>query len=219
MPSDAGGAVPELARPGDVPALADTFAAAFSDDVMIRWPMPEATPAALAEFFRVILAPYAESGVLWKIGGCDGGAAWLPPGLAGRFAGIEQSTRAAISPLTGDGGARYAAFWDWLDGHLPGGPCWFLDVVGVAPGAQGRGLGRALVRHGLARARAGGCPAFLETGTARNVPFYESLGFGVVGEQQAPGGGPVIWFMQTPPAPSSAAVPAPGRRAGSSPGP
>ena len=93
MPSDAGGAVPELASPGDVPALADTFAAAFSDDVMIRWPMPGATPATLQEFFRVILAPYAQSGVLWKIGGCDGGAAWLPPGLAGRFAEIEQSAR------------------------------------------------------------------------------------------------------------------------------
>jgi GNAT superfamily N-acetyltransferase len=208
MPSDAGGVVPELAEPGDVPALAVMFAAAFGDDVMIRWPMPEATPAMLAEFFGVILAPYAESGVLWKIGGCDGGAAWLPPGLAGRFAEIEQSTRAAISPLTGDGGARYAAFWDWLDAHLPGEPCWFLDLVGVAPGAQGRGLGRALVGHGLARARADRCPAFLETGTPRNVRFYESFGFGVVGEQQAPGGGPVIWFMQTPAAPSSAAIPA-----------
>jgi GNAT superfamily N-acetyltransferase len=208
MPTDSGGVVPELASPGDVPALAVTFAAAFGDDAMIRWPMPEATPATLQELFRVILAPYAESGVLWKIGGQDGGAAWLPPGVAGRFAEIEQSTRAAISPLTGDGGARYAAFWDWLDAHLPGEPCWFLDLVGVAPGAQGHGLGRALVRHGLARARAGGCPAFLETGTPRNVPFYESFGFRVVGEQQAPDGGPVIWFMQTPPAPSSAAIPA-----------
>lgn len=91
----------------------------------------------LAELFRVILAPYAESGVLWKIGGCDGAAAWLPPGVAGRFAEIEQSTRAAISPLTGDGGARYAAFWDWLDAHLPAEPCWFLDLVGVAPALTG----------------------------------------------------------------------------------
>jgi GNAT superfamily N-acetyltransferase len=208
MPMDSGGVVPELASPGDVPALAVTFAAAFGDDAMIRWPMPEATPATLQELFGVILAPYAESGVLWKIGGQDGGAAWLPPGVAGRFAEIEQSTRAAISSLTGDGGARYAAFWDCLDAHLPGEPCWFLDLVGVAPGAQGRGLGQALVRHGLARARVDGCPAFLETGTPRNVPFYESFGFRVVGEQQAPDGGPVIWFMQTPPAPSSAAIPA-----------
>jgi len=144
--------------------------------------------------------------VLWKIRGCDGGAAWLPPGVAARFAEIEQSTRAAITPLTGDGGVRYAAFWDWLGAHLPDEPCWFLDLVGVAPAAQGGGLGRALLMHGLQRARADGYPAFLETGNPRNVPFYQSLGFQTVAEQRAPDGGPVIWFMQTPRPPSSAAI-------------
>ena len=196
---DPAGVVPELAGPADLPGLALTFAAAFSDDPMIRWPMPEATPAMLQELFRAFLAPYVELGVLWKIGHCDGGAAWLPPEVAGRFAEIEQSSRAAINPLTGDGGARYAKFWDWLDGHLPAEPCWFLDLVAVAPAAQGRGLGRALVRHGLDRARSDGCPAFLETGTPGNIPFYQSLGFQIVDEQQAPDGGPVIWFMQTSP--------------------
>jgi GNAT superfamily N-acetyltransferase len=181
-----------------VPALAVTFAAAMSDDAMIRWPMPDATPATVRELFRIILTPYVESGALWKIRGCDAGAAWLPPGVAERFAEIEQATRAAINPLTSDGGARYAAFWDWLGAHVPDEPCWFLDVVAVAPAAQGQGLGRTLVRHGRERARADRCPAFLETGNPRNVPFYESLGFQVVGEQQAPDGGPTIWFMQTP---------------------
>jgi hypothetical protein len=71
--------VPELAVAADLPSLVVTCADAFSDDAMIRWPMPEATPAMLQELFRVILTPYVESGVLWKIGGCDGGAAWLPP--------------------------------------------------------------------------------------------------------------------------------------------
>jgi len=160
--------------------------------------MPEATPAMVQELFRVILTPYVEFGVLWKIRGRDAGAAWLPPEVAARFAEVDQATWAAINPLTSDGGARYAAFWGWLGAHLPSEPCWFLDVVAVAPAAQGQGLGRALVRHGLQRARAGGCPAFLETGNPRNVPFYESLGFQVVGQERAPDGGPTIWFMQTP---------------------
>jgi GNAT superfamily N-acetyltransferase len=206
MQIDPAGVIPELAITGDLPALAVTCAKAFRDDAMIRWPMPDATPETLAELFRVILTPYAECGALWKIHGCDGGAAWLPPGLTGRFAEIEQSTRAAINPLTSDSGARYAAFWDWLDAHLPGEPCWFLDLVAVAPAVQGQGLGRSLVTHGLQQARADGCRAFLETGTPRNVPFYESLGFQIVDEQQAPDGGPVIWFMQTPRSPSSVAT-------------
>jgi GNAT superfamily N-acetyltransferase len=192
------GAAPELAGPADLPGLVVTCAAAFSDDSMIRWPMPDATPAMLQELFRVILTPYLEFGVLWKIHGCDGGAAWLSPGVTGRFDEIEQSARAAINLLTDDGGARYAAFWDWLGAHLPREPCWFLDLVAVAPAAQGQGLGRALVTHGLNLARADGCPAFLETSTPRNVPFYQSLGFQIADKQQAPDGGPVIWFMQTP---------------------
>jgi GNAT superfamily N-acetyltransferase len=190
--------VPELAGPADLASLVVTFAAAFSDDAMIRWPMPDATPVQLRELFRLILEPYVDFGVLWKIDGCSGGAAWLTPEVTGRFDEIEQSARAAINPLTDDDGVRYAQFWDWLGAHLPGEPCWFLDVVAVAPAAQGRGLGRKLVTHGLELARADGCPAFLETSTPRNVPFYESLGFQVVDQRQAPGGGPVIWFMQTP---------------------
>ena len=50
-------AVPELAGPADLPGLVVTCAAAMSDDAMIRWPMPEATPATLRELFRAILAP------------------------------------------------------------------------------------------------------------------------------------------------------------------
>ena len=91
---DPAGVVPELADVGDVPVLAVTFATAFNDDPMLRWPMPDATPAMLQELCRVILTPYAEFGVLWKIRRSDGVAAWLPPGVAERFAEIEQSTRA-----------------------------------------------------------------------------------------------------------------------------
>ena len=43
-------------------------------------------------------------------------------GGKGRFDEIEQSARAAINPLTDDGGARYAAFWDWLGATCPASP-------------------------------------------------------------------------------------------------
>jgi hypothetical protein len=99
--------VPDLAAPADLPGLIVTFATAFSDDAMIRWPMPEATPGMLQELFRVILVPYVEFGVLWKIGGCDGGAAWLPPGVGSavlawvfvRGAGDESRARPITVPF------------------------------------------------------------------------------------------------------------------------
>ena len=70
---------------------------------------------------------------------------------------------------------------------------WRESLSTVGPGG---GLASALVRHGLARARAAGEPAFLETSIASNVPRYEHLGFRVVEQADAPEGGPEIWFMR-----------------------
>jgi GNAT superfamily N-acetyltransferase len=190
-------AQPELATIADIGSLAATLSSAFATDAMIRWPMPDATPQHLDALFRAIMAPYVSLGVAWKVGDAIGCAAWLPPLEAARFAEIEVNTRAAIYRLTPDAGARYAEFWDWIEAHLPTEPCWLLDLVGVRPDAQGRGIGRSLITHGIERARAAGQPAFLETGTESNVALYEALGFRVVHQERAPDGGPTIWFMQT----------------------
>jgi len=64
---------------------------------------------------------------------------------------------------------------------------------------QGRGVGSALIDFGLSRARAGAASVFLETGTARNVPLYERMGFRVVEDTDAPDGGPHMWFMRWDP--------------------
>jgi GNAT superfamily N-acetyltransferase len=188
--------MPELATTADLDAVVATLASAFASDVMIRWPMPEATLDDDRALFRAIMAPYLELGVVWKVGDSLGCAAWLPPAEAARFAEIEASTRPAINRLTSDAGARYAVFWDWLDSQLPEEPCWLLDLVGVRPDQQRRGIGRTLITHGIERAHAAGQPAFLETGNPSNVAGYESLGFRVVHQERAPDGGPMIWFMQ-----------------------
>jgi len=77
--------------------------------------------------------------------------------------------------------------------------CWHLDSIGVEPSAQGRGIGSALVESGLTRARVDQAGVFLETGTPRNVPYYERFGFRVVEDPYAPDGGPRIWFMRWDP--------------------
>ncbi len=173
------------------------LAQAFATDPMIRWPMPDATDDELGSLFRAIMAPYLDLGVVWQVGDSLGCAAWLPPAEAARFAEIEVTTRPAIYPLTDDEGARYSTFWDWIESHLPPEPCWLLDLVGVRSNAHGRGIGTALIRHGIERAHAAGLPAFLETGNPANVGLYESLGFHVVHRDHAPDDGPMIWFMQT----------------------
>ena len=187
----------EVATAHDVDALATMLSDAFATDPMVRWPMPTASHDAIREQFRAILRWYVPLGVVWKIDNCRGAAAWLPPSETDRLTEIEPGIRSDIASLTSDGGARYSKFWDWLGTHAPDEPCWLLDLVGVSPEAQGQGLGQRLVTHGLERARAMGCSAFLETGNERNVAYYQSLGFRTVDQEQAPDDGPVIWFMQT----------------------
>jgi len=49
-----------------------------------------------------------------------------------------------------------------------------LGPLAVQPELAGRGMGRALVRHGMAEARAQGWPAVLVVG---DPPYYEPFGF------------------------------------------
>ncbi|MGC4938420.1 GNAT family N-acetyltransferase [Kribbella sp. DT2] len=74
-------------------------------------------------------------------------------------------------------------------------PLWILGMVGVDPHHQGQGLGRAVIAPGLACADEEHSPVFLETQTATNVTFYESLGFEVLGKIELPSNGPTNWAM------------------------
>ena len=189
-----------LATQADLPSVARLFGRAFIDDAMLRWPLPpDATVDDLTELFAILLDVYWPLDAISVIGD-QAAAVWLAPDEAARFAQIEGPTRQLIRPLTDDGGARYDLFWDWLGEHVPDEPCWFLDILAVREAARGRGLGSALVRHGLQRAHAAGLPAFLETAKPANVPMYEHLGFRVVEESDAPDGGPTIWFLRADPA-------------------
>jgi GNAT superfamily N-acetyltransferase len=71
---------------------------------------------------------------------------------------------------------------------------WFL---GVEPGRQGRGLGRALMADLHDWAAPAGLPVYLETGTRENVAFYAALGYVELGEILMPSGA-VMWRMERP---------------------
>jgi ribosomal protein S18 acetylase RimI-like enzyme len=69
---------------------------------------------------------------------------------------------------------------------------WFL---GVSPVAQGRGVGSALLRAANARLDAAKMPAYLETGTTRNVALYQRHGYRVISEHKARPDAPNMWSM------------------------
>ncbi len=149
---------PRLARGSELDTVARLFASAFKEDPIIRWPFPDdATADADVELFTTLVRDaYGPLDVTWVLGAPDAAAVWLPPAQAARFLEIERPTRAMIEPLTGDGGRRYDAFWEWMGAHVPDEPCWFLEIVAVDERHRRAGLASTLIRHGLARAAAAG---------------------------------------------------------------
>jgi ribosomal protein S18 acetylase RimI-like enzyme len=186
------------AGPDRVETLAATFARAFLDDPIVRWPLPDAPDVAdrVRRVFATIYGQLADEGVIWEAGDAAGFAVWIPAGAAEEMFDGDTSVLSSLSALTADDAARYRVLWDWIEARVPD-DVWYLDAIGVEPERQGRGVGAALIRHGLGAAAAAGVDAFLETGVARNVAYYERFGFRVIDRGRPAPGGPEIWFLRT----------------------
>ena len=94
---------------------------------------------------------------------------------------------------------RLATMYAALAESNPYNQGWFLGTLVVHPDHQGRGIGSALLRDGLAQADLGEQPVTLQTSTTENVRFYQRHGFEVTEtlDELYPGA-PPIWTMQRP---------------------
>jgi GNAT superfamily N-acetyltransferase len=132
-----------------------------------------------------------------------GVAVWQAPGdyPPGRLRTLRTAAPALPSMLRLGRQARdLQRFGAALDACYPTTPVRYLQALGVAPHAQGRGVGRALLAEGLAVARAEQVPVYLETGKRENVAYYEGNGFVLLepGRALHPDG-PVMWRLQWTP--------------------
>jgi ribosomal protein S18 acetylase RimI-like enzyme len=191
-----------------VDAAAVTMARAFDADPMFRWIFPDhvTRPASLRALSRVPI----EYGARWgRVTSSDGVAAvsvWLPPGAGPT---VPRMVRAGLLGVPFRTGLRsFAAFMkanDVMDrihkARMPE-PHWYLLLVGVDPELQGRGIGSALVKDGLAEVDGRGHPCYLETSERRNLAFYERHGFAVIEEVTLGAGGPLAWAMRREPRPT-----------------
>ena len=180
----------------DRDVVATMLARAFADDPATSYIFPDAAEHAqrLPRMFRLIFDEDV-GGMPLITGSGEAATLWRKPGHAeiGKLEMLRQ-----LFPLIGAFGTalgRAMRVGDAIDAHHPPGPYWYLHIAGVAPEHQGRGLGSASIRHGLARAREDGMPAFLETATESNVGLYQALGFEVIDEWYVPKGGPKFWSM------------------------
>ncbi|WP_067676010.1 GNAT family N-acetyltransferase [Nocardia miyunensis] len=186
----------------DVPELARVLGAAFADDPIISWLVPDSRvrPRRAGYMFAAMVRHQFLPG-----GGVDvafdetgrmlGTAVWAPPG------GWQTSGPAQLRMLPGvvrafRGRMRVAGeMADRMAQHHPAEPHWYLAFIGTHPDARGRGFGHALLAPRLAHCDETACPAYLESSKQENIAYYERFGYDLTGELNITDGGPPMWPM------------------------
>lgn len=191
-----------LAQRGESGSLKVALGAAFFDDPIFGWLISRGSSrqARLEQYFAIQLAHALADGCVWTLEGLQGAALCMPPGKwrlpphlmitnGGSFASI---FRARLPRAVGLLAAIERR-------HLRGAHYYFANI-GVAPEAQGQGLGSRLMRPTLDRCDMEGLPAYLEASSERNAELYGRLGFQCT-EVLRFAGSPPLRLMMRPPQP------------------
>lgn len=196
---------PVQATAADLTDVVRSLSDAFAKDPHMDWFMRDNSKrdAARLDFFDFLIRGNAR--LAWIDRPASGGAAavWMPFEWLGPTPFLAE-LRGLPLMLRTTGLARFSrmqAIRADMDKHHPmerrHAYLWFL---GVAPEAQGRGVGSALLRAANARLDADGLPAYLETGTTRNVALYQRHGYEVISEHRARADAPTMWSLWREPA-------------------
>jgi ribosomal protein S18 acetylase RimI-like enzyme len=186
---------------GEVEALATSLAAAFYDDPVFGWLLPDAATrrSRIERFFALelehVIMPVGE---VWTTDGLPGAALVAPPG----------KWRLPISAQ-----ARHAPQFARVFGRrLPWGlglltkmeskhlkePHVYFPYIGIRPEDQGRGLGSGVMSAPLAHADEQHLPCYLEATCPDNARLYRRLGFEDIGTLTFLGSPPLA-LMRRPP--------------------
>jgi GNAT superfamily N-acetyltransferase len=193
------------ARPEQEPLLRSLLAAAFFRDPVWLTLLPDEDERArlLPLFFAHMLRIGFCYGSLSVAGDPPAGLAlWLPPGrevvsFARDIRAGGLSLLARVRPRILLRAMAMQSAINRAHGELMRGPHWVLALLAVDPAAQGRGVGRGLLRSGLDRCDRSGLPAYLETQNERNGPFYERAGFRLLDRRPLVGSrGYFTYFMR-----------------------
>ena len=187
--------------PADRSVVSRALSGAFSDDPVFRWIYPddERRETALPGFFDLFGDAIGRHGVSLVVGDGLGAALWVPPGEHVVDDDQAEDFGRAVLALSPEDAERMSACFAVMDEAHPSEPCWYLNLLGVAPEHQGQGMGSAMLRVALARCDEAGEPAYLEATSEDNRRLYERHGFRVVGELPLPDG-PTMSAMWRQPA-------------------
>jgi len=180
----------------DLPMLVETLVAAFVDDPVMTWVIPDGLrrPQVLRAFFEIAVDVNQPYGELYTTDPLPAaGAVWVPPGCRPTGEDAEQLAGWYIEAAE-EYADRAVALLNVIDEFHPEEPHDYLFLLGTRPEWQSRGLGSALLREVLDRSDRKGRPAYLEATSEGNQRLYRRHGFQVTAEIRLPDG-PTIWPM------------------------
>ena len=171
--------------PPDAAGATDVLAASHADYPAFAhvWPDPVVRRRALRPFLRASVVDAA--GLGGSTVGREGDrivavALWLGPGaFPWSVARKMRATGAFLATALAAPRAfpTFARIGAAAERTHPRDDHWYLQTLGVRPGAQGRGWGSRVLQPGLERADAEGVACYVETSDPANEAFYRRLGF------------------------------------------
>ena len=180
----------------DLPLLVETLVAAFLDDPVMAWviPDPRRRPEIMRAFFEITVDVYQPYGELYITDPTPaGGAVWVPSGCQPTGEEAEQLVAWYLEVIE-ENSDRFLAAIELMDECHPQEPHDYLFFLGTRPEWQSRGLGSALLREVLERCDREGRPAYLEATNEGCRRLYLRHGFEVTTEIKLPNG-PTMWPM------------------------
>jgi GNAT superfamily N-acetyltransferase len=181
--------------------LACTLAAAFAEDPVLGWLLPDVPmrEERLRRFFTIELRHISFArGTVWTCDGLCGAAMCMPPGAWQLPPRVALAQAPAFGRVFGRRLPIATALQAAMELRHERRAHWYILAVGVRPEQQGRGLGTALLSPTLARCDREGLPAYLEASSERSAALYERLGFEHVRRLRL-AGSPPLWLMLRPP--------------------
>lgn len=182
----------------DIPVLVPRLAIAFASQPLTRWVLGEGV-RALGKGARVLELDFQNGlpyDLTYTTDDLNCAAIWQPPGrtqtLWDGFAWLVKLIR--IVGVSRRLISQLALFYRY-EKLFPKVPHYYLSLLAVAPEAQGKGIGSALLRPVLEMCDRRGMHAYTATDTELNVVFYQKNGFRVKDIIPIPDAGSTIWTM------------------------
>ncbi|HKP18424.1 MAG TPA: GNAT family N-acetyltransferase [Gaiellaceae bacterium] len=184
----------------DADTLTTVLARAFFDDPVMRWAIPSDDRRREIDgpLFELFVRAYLPLGETYSAASGGGAALWAPPGGEAVPADDAEAFAAKIEQIAGPDATRLFELIGLMEEHHPHEPLYYLQLLGVDPGLQGRGIGSALLDRVLARADRESLPAYLEATSGLNRKLYEKHGFVATAEVTLPGGPPFYSMWREP---------------------